>query len=500
MANIVLEQRPLFKTFPAAQELIFTVSETAIVTTKTRVKFIANVYISKDRGTIGNAANKVATLKTTPNNAGVGMFDLRSIIEAYVSGEYLANGEDSGASVGVVNSQFKGVDFSADKQFPVHLVDKYSLANNTCTFCRVKFQIEYLDGNAVVVDSDSRTSSTFFVFNGYAGNQDTYRAGTIVGMWGLPLGNLGTAMDFSIIQRNDDSSFLTEAPAEQYARIDDYGTVAMFNRLDTSSYSFATAPSGISNAIGSVQIKLYDNTGSQLGSTFTVTNNVTNGGAQLSAYGEIAKSHFMFFGAYPANLTGAGNSNWTTHKANVSYYTIQALDSLSNPITQIYTINILDCNSFGYEGITWLNKFGAWDYYTFDKKSVRTINTKKTQYTQLGGTWNEALYTPQGYKGGMKNFRVNAKEKIKLNTSYLRADNESIFIESLLKSPEVYIINQYSTDWQESSATKSGIINKYIEPVIVTTSNITRKTRANDKLMRYTIEVERNKDNNTQNI
>ncbi len=100
----------------------------------------------------------------------------------------------------------------------------------------------------------------------------------------------------------------------------------------------------------------------------------------------------------------------------------------------------------------------------------------------------------------MKNFRVNAKEKIKLNTSYLRADNESIFIESLLKSPEVYIINQYSTDWQESSATKSGIINKYIEPVIVTTSNITRKTRANDKLMRYTIEVERNKDNNTQNI
>ena len=46
----------------------------------------------------------------------------------------------------------------------------------------------------------------------------------------------------------------------------------------------------------------------------------------------------------------------------------------------------------------------------------------------------------------------------------------------------------------------SGIINKYVEPVIVTTSNFVRKTKANDKLIQYTIDIERNKDQRQQAI
>ena len=67
-------------------------------------------------------------------------------------------------------------------------------------------------------------------------------------------------------------------------------------------------------------------------------------------------------------------------------------------------------------------------------------------------------------------------------------------MEELLNSPEVYIINEYSSD------DSGGIINKYVEPVLLTTSSFTRKTKANDKLIQYTIDVERTTDLRTQSV
>ena len=93
----------------------------------------------------------------------------------------------------------------------------------------------------------------------------------------------------------------------------------------------------------------------------------------------------------------------------------------------------------------------------------------------------------------MKNFRVNAKERIKINTDFL-TDEESIWIEAMMNSPEVYIIKEYSAD------DTGGIINKYVEPVILTTSSFTRKTKANDRLVQYTFDLERNSDLRTQAV
>ena len=149
--------------------------------------------------------------------------------------------------------------------------------------------------------------------------------------------------------------------------------------------------------------------------------------------------------------------------------------------------------------MAWLNRWGTWDYYTFNKKSVRSLNTKKTQYTQLGGTWNNEHYIPQGYRGGRKNFTVNSTEKLKLNTDFLN-DLESEWMEELINSPEVYLLNRKSLDTYGVSSSVSGIVNKYVEPVILTTSSFIRKTQANDKLIQYTIEIERNRTQRTQSI
>ena len=144
-ANIVIEQKPLYQLMPVAQPIIFTVSDNTLVATKERVKFIAEVYVSKDLAQFQSNPSdvRVATLKTTPNNAGVGMFDIRPIVESYVKAENLANGTDSGSYSGTVFSTFKGIDFNIDKKFPIHIIDQYSLANEVGVFFTVTFYIEY---------------------------------------------------------------------------------------------------------------------------------------------------------------------------------------------------------------------------------------------------------------------------------------------------------------------------------------------------------------------
>ena len=163
-------------------------------------------------------------------------------------------------------------------------------------------------------------------------------------------------------------------------------------------------------------------------------------------------------------------------------------------LQQLYTINLNCPTAKGYESIrlTWLNQWGAWDYYTFTMKSVRSTTTNRTTYTQMGGTWNDSVYEIEGYKGGKKNFRVNSTERIQINSDFL-TEADAVWFEELMNSQSVYILNGYNAT--ESTFT---ITNKYVEPVLITTSSYVRKTIANDKRIQYTFDLERNKTQKTQ--
>ena len=121
------------------------------------------------------------------------------------------------------------------------------------------------------------------------------------------------------------------------------------------------------------------------------------------------------------------------------------------------------------------------------------ISTQGSTYNQLAGTWNESAYRIDSFKGGKKAFRVNATEKITMNTDFVN-EAESEWFEDLINSPEVYILDGFQTD-QSNAA-----LNQYVVPVRLTTSSYTRKTVANDKLMQYTFEVEKSKTQRTQAV
>jgi hypothetical protein len=275
--------------------------------------------------------------------------------------------------------------------------------------------------------------------------------------------------------------FLTNAPTTQYANIDDYGTFPFFNQ---------------SNEVSRIELIYYNAAGGVL--SYEYVNKIVANGADLNITSVDAKFQIMFFGCFPANL-----QNWSSLFHDMvqiggiipAYYTIQAQDSSTDYISELYTININCPDLKEYEPIrlTWLNQWGCWDYYTFNKKSTRSISTSGSTYTQQSGTWNESIFKLNGYKGGKKAFRVNAVEKITMNTNFV-SEAEGPWFEELINSPEVYMLEGYQTDPSIS------YLNNYVTPVRLTTSSYTKKTIANDRLMQYTFEVEKAKTLRTQSV
>tara|TARA_R110000868_G_scaffold67634_2_gene200502 strand:- start:1127 stop:2536 length:1410 start_codon:yes stop_codon:yes gene_type:complete len=469
MATIIIQQ-PLYRSFPIGQDVIFTVSNNLIITNPlfTRPKFVADVYISNGNPpSTSSNTDLIGTFKTTPNNAGVGMFDFRPIIESFVNPD----------NIGAEYSKYKlGTALTVSGEHPIHLIDQFSHNKNLMRYVVVRFKVEYINTTTGLLETvQPQNSYTYQVFNGYLKHTDELVLG---GLWNK---SFGFNTDIFKLSDVSPAKFYTNAPMVQYANNVDYGTIA-----------FSSEYQNIQSQINRVKIKYYPIIGG--GSTEYVDFNLASGG--FTPPNAQIKLKTLYFGCFPGNLR-----NWSTTANtylglnNLDYYTLGIVNSSGVIISDTLTINVKCPNLKGYEPIrlTWLNQWGAWDYYTFTMKSSKTISTKGSTYQQLEGSWNEKSYKIDSFKGGKKSFRVNATEKITMNTDFV-SESESEWFEELINSPEVYILEGFQNDTVNSS------LNKYVIPVRLITSNYTKKTVANDKLMQYTFEVEKSKTLRTQSV
>ena len=470
-SNSTIEQQPLYTQLPVGQEVIFVVSNAPIVSAETKVKYCAEVHISDSTPPNPSVATDlIGVFKTTPNGEGVGIFDFRNVVENYVSADNLAG----------LGSSYKTSVVTESNSKPLHLIDKYSTNTNSVRHLVIQFYVEYLGADTsrpnIVsrADGTSVNSDQFTLFNGYLKYTDV-----------LTMGGSTNPFDFgynlsSFNLSSNTDKFLTNAPKEQTCNINDYGTLAFLAPNDNVNEFLLTYFASDGSTLGSESVYRTEANGAY--DTFTAD----------------VKNRILYFGCFPGNL-----QNWSsTFTAPLllagikgGSIRVQAKDSGGGRISSAYTINV-NCDELkGYESIRlcWLNQWGAWDYYTFTKKSTRNITTQGTTYNQLEGTWNESRYRIDSYKGGKKAFRVNAMERISMNTDFVSEDFNTMF-EELVNSPEVYMLDEYQSDGVSSA------LNQYVTPVRLTTSNFTRKTIANDKLIQYTFEVEKSKTLRTQAV
>jgi len=476
MAVSVIEQSPSVLTLPVGQDIIFVISNDTAVANESKVKFGVEIHVSNSTPpNVSTANDLLGTFKTTPNNAGVGIFDLRSVIENYVKPDNIASKD----------SEYKGSATTDNIKFPLHIIDKFSLNDNTVRYMAMQFFVEYLGATDSAGNQDdnvvrrqvgtSANSDLYTLFNGYLKHTDEL-------IFGSGFNPAGFGYDITKFRLTDASkSFLTNTPTALYANSIDYGTLSF---LMDVSISLLLAYN--------IRFEYYDSEGNSLGGE-TIDIDTANGAYDV--WSANAKNLIVHVGCYPANLQGWSSTFRTllTAATPVKYYTINAAGLSAR--TQTYTININCTNTKGYESIRlcWLNQWGVWDYYTFTQKSVRSTTTQGSTYKQLEGTWNQSKYRLDSFRGGKKAFRVNAMEKITMNTDFV-TEADAVIFEELINSPEVYLLKGYQTDDARS------VLNQYVTPVRITTSNFTTKTIANDKLMQYTFEIEKSKTLRTQSV
>ena len=493
---VTIIQHPLYKMLAADEEIIFVVREHAIVTTKVKVKFIAEVFVTK----LGNAtslltADKVATLKATPNNTGVGIFDFSRILEAYVSPEHLG-GETVFSSGTQYYTQYNGFDYSDTRPHSIHQIDEFSTSRNGARNFAISFSIEYADAiDEPLTTEQGATSDGYYIHNAVRQEDDKFGVEEQTGNFGFNYDH----HDF--VLRNDTAKFLTNAPTIQYIGTADFHTLAFFQESGSvlgagTLYGNVVATSSAIHSPKYIKFLFWN--GGSSGAGITLSNNTSSGGNYWN--GTEALNKIEYVGVGTANIVGAGGSI----PANWDYYTVIAYDDNvgdPRPISDTYYFyNQEVCKGFEKFRLTWLNRLGVWDYFNFTKKNVRKVNSKRETYQQIKGSWNEAIYKKHGYKGGTKTFSTNSKEVVTLQTDFI-SEEAAQWLEELFTSPDVFVLQKRSEDDSVSTSGSTvyvDIMNKYVQPCIVTTSSYTRKTTANDKLKQYTIDIEMSHNKKTQ--
>ena len=480
MAVSVITQKPLYNEIPVGSDIIFVASNDTAVALQVKVKFCVDVHISDFTPPVmGTTTYLIGTFKSTPNDAGVGMFNLRNIVENYTKADNMAN----------TASQYKTTPTGTNNRHPIHIIDGFTTSKGSVRYMALRFYVEYADAVTGIVEADTSTevdSERYVVFNGYLKRTDILSIANVA-YTGVNIGDFGYSMTNFFPTATASSSskrYLTNAPTTQYANSGDYGTLSYLAVSSVSAYD-----------VRKMVITYYDDSGT-ISSPDTITNTQFLGGNL--PFNSIIQKRIVFFGCFPANLENWSANYATAVTSGLTYYTIDAKDeSLPTNKFSLKTMTIrLNCpNLKGYESIRlcWLNQWGAWDYYTFTKKSVKNTSTQGTTYTQLAGTWNDSKYRLDSYLGGKKAFRVNATEKVTMNTGFV-AEDENVMFEELINSPEVYLLDSFQTDGTFSA------LNQYVTSVRVTTSSFTRKTSANDRLLQYTFEVEKSKTLRTQSF
>ena len=272
----------------------------------------------------------------------------------------------------------------------------------------------------------------------------------------------------------DLSGYINYVRWNDTTNIGDYHTVAFLN--DTTNFT---------SNVKYIQVVYYDSAGLELSNTFF--SNVGTYGGEAPNLTNTDDERLIYFGCGTANL----NAQTVTDKEEAqpsdsandgwAYYTIRGSNT-NNPeaytpqtSTYYFVKEAGSCKGFKVRRLAWGNSLGCYDYFNFKMKSTQTVEVKRDNYNTMLGTFNKSKWRYNNTQRGKTTRQTSAILKETLSTDWL-TEPQANLMEKLIMSTDVYIVENAETT--------------YTEGVIVTDSSFVRKTNANDKLIKYTINIE----------
>jgi hypothetical protein len=126
--------------------------------------------------------------------------------------------------------------------------------------------------------------------------------------------------------------------------------------------------------------------------------------------------------------------------------------------------NVIDC--------IFINKFGAWDSFSFLKKSVQKFNTTSSNYKRSIGEIGVSGFSYSLTDHQKVQYNKNGYKSITVNTGFVN-ESFNLLLEEMMLSEKMYLI-----------------IDDVVEPVNLNTSSVEFKTSVNDKTINYTLEFD----------
>ena len=269
--------------------------------------------------------------------------------------------------------------------------------------------------------------------------------------------------DFSVyFAGNSTKKFLTNQPDYIKVGLDDYQTISFI--LPANNYNNWR-----------MGIDLFDSSGNMINGTTSHVN--------LSGSNTYMRQDF---GIGPKNLTNAGitMSNVDTYRCFLNIPPDMPGQGYTRGTEYKYFKVDRTCSSYDKTRVVFLNRRGGFDYFNFTLDNKKQVNIKRTEY-QKDLAWNYSV----GDRG-QTILAMSGEERYTANSNWITED-ESVWLEELLTSPEVYVLGNTSS----TGASASG----YKLPIIITDTNYEVKTYMRNQVFNLVLNYRMANDLNLQN-
>tara|TARA_R110001599_G_scaffold347011_1_gene572869 strand:+ start:9817 stop:11226 length:1410 start_codon:yes stop_codon:yes gene_type:complete len=231
------------------------------------------------------------------------------------------------------------------------------------------------------------------------------------------------------------------------AALTDYGTLAILNRTTDVN----TAADGAYRFL----VQYYNTADVLTDSQYFL--NTTDFGGKYDAAGVSDDSMIIHFGCYPANLDKLDAAyDRPQDQADLSYYEVYSVASDGSQSSRKYRFNMVNrCDKYDSQRFAYINKFGVWEYITFNKERTDKINNTKTEikssiynynqsYATITAGYNELPFVPGVAHESRRNIASNVKQSFTIKTGYLK-DHEIEQVKDMFISSAINYINEDGT-------------------------------------------------------
>jgi len=227
---------------------------------------------------------------------------------------------------------------------------------------------------------------------------------------------------------------------------------------------------GAATPIAYFRVITYNALGVTLG-TWEITNTLTAFASVGEYLGKVTSQ--------PVTINDLPNAQFTTGVQPVftgseGSYTIQAFDGGASPISELKTFTIIDPCKFTRWNVIFLNRKGGFDSFTFSLLSRDNTNIEKTFYKKNPNRLTSATTYEYSLADREKaTFFTKSETRRTLNSNWVDEGTHA-WLEQLATSPVVYL---------EDGSNNLIAVN-------VTNTTFETKTRVNDKLFNFVLELE----------